>query len=80
MRELMLTSSLETLFLNGTVANLSPDDLMMWAELVPDYVFPKKNEFKLLIKQKQNSIINQLSAQIEQLQAQLQGFELVLSY
>lgn len=70
--ELMLTSSLETLFLNGTVANLSPDDLMMWAELVPDYVFPKKNEFKLLIKQKQNSIINQLSAQIEQLQAQLQ--------
>lgn len=70
--ELMLTSSLETLFLNGTIANLSPEDLMMWAELVPDYVFPKKNEFKLLLKQKQNSMIAQLQQQNQMLQAQLQ--------
>lgn len=70
--ELMLTSSLETLFLNGTISKLSPEDLMMWAELVPDYVFPKKNEFKLLLKQKQNSIIAQLQQQNAQLQQQLQ--------
>lgn len=70
--ELMLTSSLETLFLNGTIANLSPEDLMMWAELVPDYVFPKKNEFKLLLKQKQNSMIAQLTQQNQILQQQLE--------
>lgn len=65
--ELMLTSTLETLFLNGVISNLSPEDLMMYVELIPDYVFPKKNEFKLLIQQKQNSINAQLQAQNQQL-------------
>lgn len=69
--ELMLTSTLETLFLNGVIANLSPEDLMMYIELIPDYVFPKKNEFKLLVKQKQNSLNAQLQQQNMQLQEQL---------
>jgi hypothetical protein len=69
--ELMLTSTLETLFLNGVISNLSPEDLMMYIELIPDYVFPKKNEFKLLVKQKQNSMNAQLQQQNAQLQEQL---------
>ena len=69
--ELMLTSTLETLFLNGVISNLSPEDLMMYVELIPDYVFPKKNEFKLLVKQKQNSMNAQLQQQNAQLQEQL---------
>ena len=70
--ELVLSATLETLFLNGTIANLSAEDLMMYAELVPDYIFPKKNEFKRLLVQKQNSIVNQLQQTIEQQQAQIQ--------
>lgn len=73
--ELMLTSTLETLFLNGVISKLSPEDLMMYVELIPDYVFPKKNEFKLLIQQKQNSINAQLMQQNEQLQMTLQQLE-----
>ena len=69
--ELMLTSTLETLFLNGVISKLSPEDLMMYIELIPDYVFPKKNEFKLLVKQKQNSLNAQLQEQNMQLQEQL---------
>lgn len=73
--ELMLTSTLETLFLNGVISKLSPEDLMMYVELIPDYVFPKKNEFKLLIQQKQNSINAQLQAQNEQLMMALQQMQ-----
>lgn len=69
--ELMLTSTLETLFLNGVISNLSPEDLMMYVELIPDYVFPKKNEFKLLVQQKQNSLNAQLQQQNMQLQQQV---------
>lgn len=70
--ELILSATLETLFLNGTISNLSTEDLMMYAELVPDYMFPKKNEFKQLLLQKQNSIVAQQQGLIEQLQAQLE--------
>lgn len=73
--ELMLTSTLETLFLNGVIANLSPEDLMMYIELIPDYVFPKKNEFKLLVQQKQNSINAQLQAQNQQLMQALEQMQ-----
>lgn len=71
--ELMLVSTLETLFLNGTVSKLSPEDLMMWAELVPNFAFTKKDEFKRLIQKKMNSIITQQQQQINELQAQLEG-------
>lgn len=70
--ELILSATLETLFLNGTISNLSTEDLMMYAELVPDYMFPKKNEFKQLLLQKQNSIVAQQQALIEQMQMQLE--------
>jgi hypothetical protein len=70
--ELILSATLETLFLNGTISNLSAEDLMMYAELVPDYMFPKKNEFKRLLVQKQNSVVMQLQQAIEQQQQQLQ--------
>lgn len=70
--ELILSATLETLFLNGTISNLSAEDLMMYAELVPDYMFPKKNEFKRLLVQKQNSAVMQLQQVIEQQQQQLQ--------
>ena len=73
--ELMLTSTLETLFLNGVISNLSPEDLMMYVELIPDYVFPKKNEFKLLIQQKQNSVNAQLQAQNQQLMQALEQMQ-----
>lgn len=74
--ELMLVSTLETLFLNGTVSKLSPEDLMMWAELVPNFAFTKKDEFKRLIQKKMNSIIAQQAQQINDLQAQLQGVQM----
>lgn len=74
--ELILSATLETLFLNGTISNLSAEDLMMYAELVPDYMFPKKNEFKRLLIDKQNSIVMQLQQTIEQQQAQLQQQQL----
>ena len=45
---------------------------MMYAELVPDYMFPKKHEFKRLLLQKQNSIVAQLQSTIEQQQAQIE--------
>lgn len=74
--ELILSATLETLFLNGTIANLSAEDLMMYAELVPDYMFPKKNEFKRLLVQKQNSIVIQLQQTIEQQQMQMQQMQM----
>lgn len=74
--ELVLSATLETLFLNGTIANLSAEDLMMYAELVPDYIFPKKNEFKRLLVQRQNSVVNQLQQQIEQQQVQMQQMQM----
>lgn len=70
--EVMLTTTLETLFLNGTIEKISPEYLMIWSELVPDWVFPKKDEFRTLLKQKMNGIISQLTAQNQQLQAMLQ--------
>lgn len=76
--EVMLTSTLETLFLNGTIEKISPEYLMIWAELVPDYVFPKKNEFRMLLQQKINGVISQLEAQVQQDQQQLQYFQAVI--
>jgi hypothetical protein len=70
--ELVLSATLETLFLNGVISNLSTEDLLMYTELVPEYMFPKKAEFKRLILQKQNSIVAQQQQVIEQLQGQLQ--------
>jgi hypothetical protein len=70
--EVMLSTTLETLFLNGTIEKISPEYLMIWAELVPDWVFPKKDEFRTLLKQKMDGIISQLTAQNQQLQAMLQ--------
>lgn len=70
--EVMLTTTLETLFLNGTIEKISPEYLMIWAELVPDWVFPKKDEFRTLLKQKMEGIISQLQQQNQQLQAMLQ--------
>lgn len=74
--ELILSATLETLFLNGTISNLSAEDLMMYAELVPDYMFPKKNEFKRLLVQKQNSVVMQLQQVIEQQQQQMQQMQM----
>ena len=45
---------------------------MMWTELVPDWVFPKKDEFKKLLKQKMDGLISQLQNQNAQLQQMLQ--------
>ena len=70
--EVMLTTTLETLFLNGTIEKISPEYLMMWTELVPDWVFPKKDEFRTLLKQKMDGLISQLQQQNAQLQQMLQ--------
>ena len=70
--EVMLTTTLETLFLNGTIENISPEYLMIWTELVPDWVFPKKDEFRTLLQQKMNSVISQQQNQIAQLTQMLQ--------
>ena len=70
--EVMLTTTLETLFLNGTIEKISPEYLMMWTELVPDWVFPKKDEFRTLLKQKMDGLISQLQNQNAQLQQMLQ--------
>lgn len=70
--ELVLSATLETLFLNGVISNLSTEDLLMYTELVPEYMFPKKAEFKRLVLQKQNSIIAQKDQEIQQLQGQLE--------
>lgn len=70
--EVMLTTTLETLFLNGTIEKISPEYLMMWTELVPDWVFPKKDEFRTLLKQKMDGLISQLQQQNAQLTQMLQ--------
>ena len=70
--ETSMVGLMETLFLNGTIEKLSPDTLMMWVELIPTSVFPKKNEFKMLIEQKQKIAITQLSQQGASLTQQLQ--------
>ncbi len=70
--ETSMVGLMETLFLNGTIEKLSPDTLMMWCELIPNSVFPKKNQLKLLIEQKQNSVITQQAQQIAQLTQQLE--------
>ena len=75
--ELMLVSTLETLFLNGTIEKLQPEDLMMWAELVPNYAFPKKDEFKRLIQKKMNSQIMALQQQLATMQGQLDKANMV---
>lgn len=71
--ELVLSATLETLFLNGVISNLSTEDLLMYTELVPEYMFPKKAEFKRLVLQKQNSILMQKDQEILALQQQLQN-------
>ena len=70
--ELMTTEMLNSLFLNGTIEKLEPVDTMMWAEMIPTYAFPKKNEFKMLLRQKENNKISQLEAQIAQMQQMIQ--------
>lgn len=74
--ELMLTATLETLFLNGTIEKISPEYLMAWAELVPNYAFPKKDEFKRLVRQRMNSEIQQLKQELAKNQQALQQSEL----
>lgn len=74
--EQSFVSLIETLFLNGTVEKLSPETLEMYATLMPDSLFPKKNEFRTLLKQKEQGIIaqkDQTIAQLQQLIAQMQG-------
>lgn len=70
--ETSMVGLMETLFLNGTIEKLSPDTLMMWCELIPNSVFPKKNQLKLLIEQRQNSMITQLTQQVQDLTNQLE--------
>lgn len=76
--ETSFVSLIETLFLNGTIEKLSPETLDMYVTMMPDTLFPKKGEFKLLIKQKeqgiinkQNEMINQQQQVIEQLKGQI---------
>ena len=71
--ETSMVGLMETLFLNGTIEKLSPDTLMMWCELIPNSVFPKKNQLKLLIEQRQNSVNAQLTQQVAQLTQQLEA-------
>lgn len=70
--EAILVNLLETLILNGTIEKLSPESLMMYANMMPESYFPKKDEFKRLVIQKENSIIAQLQEQNAQLQQALQ--------
>ena len=70
--ETAMVGLLETLFLNGTIEKLSPDTLLMWIELIPNSVFPAKNEFRLLVQEKKNSLLAQKDEQIMQLTNQLQ--------
>ena len=63
--ELMLTATLEMLFLNGTIEKISPEYLMAWAELVPNYAFSKKDEFKRLVKQRMESENTQLRQELQ---------------
>lgn len=73
--EQSFVSLIETLFLNGTVEKLSPETLDMYVTMMPDSLFPKKSEFKMLIKQKENGIIAQQNQMIEQLQSAVQQLQ-----
>ena len=70
--EIVLNATLETLFLNGVVANLAPEHLLMYCELVPNEIFPKKDEFKRMIKQLQQSQMAQMQQQNMALQQQIE--------
>lgn len=63
---------LDTLFLNGVIANLSPQHLKMFGKLVPENYFPKKDEFIRMVEEIENGENAQLKAQVEKLQQLLQ--------
>jgi len=74
--EATMVSILESLFLNGTIEKISPDNLMIFANLIPDAYFPKKSELKRLIREKSNSLVTQLTQQNEQLQQALEQMQM----
>lgn len=72
-------SILQMLFLNGVIKNLSNEDLLMFATLINENAFPRKDEFKRLVMERNNTevakltqIVEQLSQQNQQLQNTLQ--------
>lgn len=73
--EITLVALLDSLFLNGNITKLSTEQLLMWAEMVPESQFPKKYELKQLILQQQQSQVTQLTQQNTQLQAQMQALQ-----
>ena len=70
--ETTLITLLDTLFLNGTIEKISPENLRMWVELIPKSVFPKKNELMLLIDRKEKSMYSVMEKQLQEALQMLQ--------
>lgn len=66
--EIMAADTLNTLFLNGGIQNMSPDVLEQYMTLMPDSFMPFKADLRVIIKKQQMSENSQLKQQLQQMQ------------
>lgn len=67
--EIMAMDTLNTLFMNGGINNMSTEQLEQFIALYPDSAMPYKAELRAIIRKQQNSELGQLK-QVSQAQAQ----------
>ena len=70
--EIMAADTLNTLFLNGGIQNMSPDVLEQYMTLMPDAFMPFKADLRVIIKKQQMSENSQLKQQLQQMQMLVQ--------
>jgi hypothetical protein len=70
--EIMAADTLNTLFLNGGIQNMSPDVLEQYMTLMPDAFMPFKADLRVIIKKQQMSENAQLKQQLQQMQTLVQ--------
>lgn len=66
--EIMAADTLNTLFLNGGIQNMSPDVLEQYMTLMPESFMPFKADLRAIIKKQQMSENAQLKQAMEQMQ------------
>lgn len=76
--EIMQIDLVNNLILNGNIENMSPESLEMVIDLYPDSVLTNKDKFRNFIKNRENSIINQLKGQLQEAAQLLQQAQIQL--
>lgn len=70
--ELMTLQVLNDLYLSGSYSNMSVDQKIQWATMLPKSYFAKKDEFIRLLEKEKVGVVAQLSGQVEQLKSQIE--------